>query len=234
MSTAIILAGGLGTRLRSTVPDVPKPMAPIQGRPFLEYQMDYWLAQGVKRFVLSIGYQYDVIMNHFGDSYKNAPLHYSIEKTPLGTGGGLLLAIQTLNNNDPFLVLNGDTFFEVSLPTFLDFHKSQGSDWTFALTRSNEKGRYMGIEVTENGKILSLKSGTEQKGRFINSGVYCINPKVLQQLEFNNGQKLSLEDDILPRLMEKSAKIYGIEFMKNFIDIGVPDDYVRAATILQN
>ncbi|HEY8094483.1 MAG TPA: nucleotidyltransferase family protein [Methylobacter sp.] len=237
MTTAIILAGGLGTRLRETVSNLPKPMAPIHGRPFLEHQMNYWLAQGVKSFIISVGYLHDTIINHFGDSYKNIPVSYAIEESPLGTGGGFLLAAQKLTNDMPFLVLNGDTFFEASLPSLIDFHEQKTSDWTFALTRSNEVGRYMGMDVAEEntvnaGKILSLKSGTAQIGRLINSGVYLVNPAVLHQFDDDIGSKLSLEDDIFPCIVDGGARIYGIEFKGDFIDIGVPDDYFRADKIL--
>ena len=107
--TAIILAGGLGARLNNTVPNLPKPMAPINNRPFLEHQMDYWIGQGINRFILSVGYLKDLIIDHFGDKYKKASIEYAIEHKPLGTGGGLLLAAK--NITEPFLVLNGDTFF---------------------------------------------------------------------------------------------------------------------------
>lgn len=234
MTTAIILAGGMGTRLRSAVPDIPKPMAPIRNRPFLEHQMDYWLAQGITDFIISVGYRYDIITGHFGDNYKGVPVSYAVEETPLGTGGGFLLATEKLKNNAPFLTLNGDTFFEANLPDFLNFHQQKNSDWTFALTRSNEVGRYMGMDIAEDGKILSFKSGTAQIGRFINSGAYLVNPDILQQFKKEVGSKLSLEDDIFPRLIADNARIYGIEFTGNFIDIGVPEDYFRADKILPN
>ena len=103
----------MGTRLRSAVPDLPKPMAPIKGRPFLEYQMDYWINQGVNQFLISVGYKKEAIVSHFGASYKGAQVKYVMEEQPLGTGGGLLLAAQDLD--EPFLLLNGDTFFEADL-----------------------------------------------------------------------------------------------------------------------
>ena len=111
MPSAVILAGGLGTRLRSAVPDLPKPMAPIGGRPFLEYQLDYWIVQGISRFVLSVGYRHEAIMQHLGTRYKGIELEYAIEKRPLGTGGGLLLAAEKASRGGPFLLLNGDTYF---------------------------------------------------------------------------------------------------------------------------
>lgn len=233
MTTAIILAGGMGTRLRSVVPDLPKPMARIHDRPFLEHQMDYWLKQGVKKFIISVGYMKDVIISHFGHNYNGVAVEYAAEETPLGTGGGFLLAAQKLSDGQPFLTLNGDTFFEAILPTLRGFHLQKSANWTFALTRSNEVGRYMGMDVAEDGKILSLKSGTAQVGRLINSGVYLVNPTILCQFTDDIGSKLSLEDDIFPRLL-KNNNIYGTEFTGNFIDIGVPEDYFRADKILPN
>src|SRR5690349_16571222 len=102
--TAIILAGGLGTRLRSVVADVPKPMAPIAGRPFLAYQIEYWIAQGVQRFILSVGYKHEIIMDYFGDRYQGAEIEYAIELLPLGTGGGFLQATKKINSTEPFLL----------------------------------------------------------------------------------------------------------------------------------
>ena len=104
MTTAVILAGGLGTRLRSAVPDLPKPMAPVAGRPFLEHLLDYWIAQGINRFVLSVGYRHESIVDHFGVAYKSAELLYAIEETPLGTGGALLLAAGKVAAGESFLV----------------------------------------------------------------------------------------------------------------------------------
>lgn len=222
----------MGTRLRSAVPDLPKPMAPIRGRPFLEHQMDYWLEQGITDFIISVGYRRDIITGHFADNYKGVPVSYAVEETPLGTGGGLLLAIKNLKDNAPFLTLNGDTFFEAKLPAFVDFHNKKNSDWTFALARSSEEGRYMGMDVAEDGKILALKSQATQNNKLINSGAYLINPQVLEQFKAETGIKLSLEDDIFPRFLAGNTRIYGIEFTGNFIDIGIPEDYCRADKVL--
>ncbi|MDQ3186754.1 MAG: NTP transferase domain-containing protein, partial [Pseudomonadota bacterium] len=97
--SAVILAGGIGSRLRSIVPDLPKPMAPVSGRPFLEYQLDYWISQGISSFILSVGYRHEAIVDYFGNSYKGAELDYVIERIPLGTGGGLLLAVEKAGND---------------------------------------------------------------------------------------------------------------------------------------
>jgi D-glycero-alpha-D-manno-heptose 1-phosphate guanylyltransferase len=228
--TAVILAGGMGTRLRSVVPDLPKPMAPVSGRPFLEHQMDYWIDQGVSRFILSVGYKKELIVDHFGSSYRNVPLTYAIEETPLGTGGGLLLAAQGLS--DSFLVLNGDTYFEVDFSELLRFHNEHSSEWTFSLFRANEIGRYMGVEVKSDGEIESLNSGTSKPGRLANGGVYLVNRSALVKTEFIFGHSLSLEDDLISAFTARGGKLYGLEFFERFIDIGVPDDYRRASRFL--
>ena len=230
MTKAIILAGGMGTRLRRAVADVPKPMAPVRGRPFLEHQMDYWIDQGISQFILSVGYMKEVIMDHFGSSYRATPLTYAIEQEPLGTGGGLLLATKGLS--EPFLVLNGDTFFEVNLARLLRYHAERSSEWTFSLFRANEAGRYMGMQVKADGEIALLRSGTGEPGHLANGGVYLVNPSVPERTKFVSGNKLSLEDDLLPALAAQGVTFYGFECAGSFIDIGVPDDYFRAADVL--
>jgi D-glycero-alpha-D-manno-heptose 1-phosphate guanylyltransferase len=232
VTSAIILAGGLGTRLRSAVPDLPKPMAPIGGRPFLEYQIDYWIKQGINRFVLSVGYRYEVIIDHFGNKYKDAELDYVIEKTPLGTGGGLLLAVEKVERTEPFLLLNGDTYFAVNLKTLIEFAMINDADWCFSLFRTNEEGRYMGMDISPQGRITSLKSGTNMSDRLANGGVYWVNPRALLGGAFTPGAKVSLEDDIFPVAMNSGQRLFGLEFPGIFIDIGVPGDYHRASSLL--
>lgn len=233
-TTAIVLAGGLGTRLRDTVPDLPKPMAPVNGRPFLEYQLDYWVSQGIRDFTLSVGYKRETIIGHFGSAYRGAAIRYAIEETPLGTGGALLLAVAELENgNAPVLVLNGDTFFEVSLSRMSEFHQRSGSDWTFALFRTDESGRYMGMQVAPDGRIEALRSGTAgQPGLLANGGVYLVEPETLGTSGYAVGDKASLEDDILARLHRNGARMFGYESPGRFIDIGVPRDYHRASELL--
>lgn len=232
MTTAIVLAGGLGTRLRRAVPDLPKPMAPVGGRPFLEYQFDYWIAQGVRRFVLSLGYRHQVIVDYFGKSYAGVELDYVIEQTPLGTGGGLFLAAEQIGGDAPFLLLNGDTYFAADLKALIRFSQANDADWCFSLFRANEKGRYMGMDVSPQGQITSLKSGTGHPGRLANGGVYWVHPRALIDGRFAIGDKVSLEDDVFPAAMAAGQRLFGIEFPGTFIDIGVPDDYHRAQALL--
>lgn len=233
MTTAIILAGGLGTRLRAAVPDLPKPMAPIDGRPFLEHQMDYWLDQGVRRFILSVGYRREHIIGHFGRRYRGAAIEYAIEEQPLGTGGGLSLALALLKGDEPVLLLNGDTFFEATLASLRDFFQARRAQWVFSLFRTDEAGRYMGMAVDDDGCTTSLRSGHSVVGALANAGVYLVDPGAVRAANFQPGERFSLEDDLLPRLQSSGARLYGKEFSGRFIDIGVPADYARAAAILR-
>jgi D-glycero-alpha-D-manno-heptose 1-phosphate guanylyltransferase len=230
MTVAVILAGGLGTRLRSAVPDLPKPMAQVGDRPFLEYLMDYWIKQGVCNFVLSVGYKRDSIINYFGSSYKNMPVSYVVEGEPLGTGGGLVLAAQKLN--EPFLLLNGDTYFEASLADLKNSHIKNSSDWTIALFEANEGGRYGGITIDQSHKISALNTAKGEAGELANGGVYFIEPSSLDLEKFIAGKKYSLEDEVIKSLIEDGKKIVGIKQSGVFLDIGIPKDYFDAQQII--
>lgn len=230
VKTAVILAGGLGTRLRSAVPNLPKPMAPIHDRPFLEYLMEYWIGQGIENFILSVGYKHEIITEYFGSNWKGAPIKYVVEQSPLGTGGGLLLAAKELVTS--FLVLNGDTFFEVDLKKMNQFHNIHHAEWTFALFQTSELGRYMGIDVSRSGRVNSLQSNTSHSDRLANGGVYLLEPSVLDKYQYNLTDKVSLEDDILPFLFSQESRIFGVEQAGRFIDIGVPEDYHRMSEMI--
>ena len=233
VNSAVILAGGLGTRLRSVVTEVPKPMAPVNGRPFLEHQFDYWIDQGIARFILSVGYKWEVIFAHFGSAYHGASVDYVVETEPRGTGGGLLLAFDKLPNVAPFLVLNGDTFFEVKLSDLVNFHSQSGSEWTFSLFRTCDDGRYLGLDVVDNGRLNSMGvNSVTQLSRLVNGGVYLVNPGTLLRHEWSRSVKISLEDDIFPVLLRDGTRVFGKECTGRFIDIGVPEDYLRSAEIL--
>lgn len=231
--TAVILAGGLGTRLRSVVPDLPKPMAPVEGRAFLEYLLDYWIDQGIERFILSTGYRSEAISTHFGNYYRNVPLTYAREPHPLGTGGGLLLAATYLDAGDEsFLLLNGDTWFAVDLNALDRFARQQQAGWCLSLFRASEGNRYMGIETDASGRIRSFATQRGQVGALANGGVYWIRRTCLSPLPYQPTQFVSLEDDLLPWLQGNGTPILGLEASGEFIDIGLPHDYRRAAQLL--
>ena len=229
MISAIILAGGLGTRLRDGVPNLPKPMAPVNGRPFLEYQLDYWIAQGVRHFILSVGYRSEAIVSHFGETYRGVSIEYVGETEPLGTGGGLLIAMEALPGNNPFLLLNGDTFFEVSLNKLKAFHTARQADWTFLLFRTTEEDRYMGLDLDMDDRVVSLSSASSNGERLANGGVYLISPNIVRRYGFPPGERISLEERIIPDILANSEKVFGLECEGQFIDIGIPEDYRRAA-----
>jgi D-glycero-alpha-D-manno-heptose 1-phosphate guanylyltransferase len=232
--TAIILAGGLGTRLRGAVPDLPKPMAPLDGRPFLEHQMDYWIGQGVRRFVLSVGYKHELIEGHFGANYHGAEVAYAVETAPLGTGGGLLLAMDKIRASGPRLVLNGDTFFDVNLAELGKFHQAKQAEITLSLFPLESNTRYTGVEIDRERRITGLKSAGDGSRQFINGGVYLLGETALSGLPYRIGDKASFENDILERALEAGKRLYGYSSRGKFIDIGVPEDYARAAGLLKN
>ena len=232
IKSAIILAGGLGTRLRSAVPDLPKPMAPVNGKPFLASLMDYWISQGVEHFVLSVGYRYQTIIDYFGHTFNGADIDYVIETTPLGTGGGLLLANQSLSSTKSYFLLNGDTFCAVDAQSLCDYANKVNSDWCFSLFKSSDSLRYLGLEIGMQGEIISLHSKNQSGERVANGGVYLVNPRSLIAFEAFIGKRVSLEEEIFPKLLLQKQKLFGMTFDKKFIDIGVPEDYQRAADLI--
>ena len=222
---AVILAGGLGTRLREVVKDIPKSMAPVDGRPFLEYQLDYLHVFGVQRVILSVGYLRQAIMDHFGNDYNGIRIEYAIEEEPLGTGGGLKLAMQKASEvNIP--VLNGDTFFMIDFKKLIDIHRGKESKLTIVLREMEDVSRYGTIERNDDRQITAFHEKSEKSGKgFINGGIYLINRRFF--LEQDLPEKFSLEKDFFENIY-KTHKIYGILCRQYFIDIGVPEDYAKA------
>ncbi len=232
---AIVLAGGLGTRLREAVVDVPKPMAPISERPFLEYLLDYWIGQGVDRFILSVGYKWEIIQNHFGSNYKGAAIEYSIENTPMGTGGGVLLAIKQLTEKQPFLLLNGDTFFKVPLTGFREFHMQSAAEISLALRQISGANRYDWVILNNDNSVEAIELRSQElKSGLINGGVYLLNPGIFKGVPWNGSSKISLEDDMIPKALHANKKLKGFICAEKFIDIGVPEDYQAAASFFEN
>lgn len=230
---AIVLAGGLGSRLRAMVPDVPKPMAPVNNRPFLEYLLDYWVGQGVDRFILSVGYKCNVIEEYFGERYKRAEVVYAVEEQPRGTGGGLLLALEHLRETDPFLIVNGDTFFEVDLGAMQRFHQDRRAEITMVLRQVEANSRYASVEVGPDGRITSFDNRARTAGRaLINGGVYLAESSAFSGMTPVSDAPVSIEDQLYPRMLAAGRRMYGYPSPGRFIDIGIPEDYRRAAEVL--
>jgi D-glycero-alpha-D-manno-heptose 1-phosphate guanylyltransferase len=230
---AIILAGGKGMRLRDEVPDLPKPLAPVGGRPFLEHQMSYWAAQGVDRFVLSVSYKAEMIIRSVGSRFRDAPVVYAVEDPPLGTGGALFFASQKLNQNEPFLVVNGDTFFDLPLSELRRFHQEKCSDWTMGLFPTSDTERYLAVKLNEEARLISLVAPLGRNEAWANGGVYLISPGVLDLIAERFKGQASLENELIPALLELKSAIYGMRHSGRFIDIGLPADYRRAAAFLR-
>ncbi len=221
---AIILAGGLGTRLRSVIKDIPKPMAKINNKPFLEYLFKYLSFHNVEHIVLAVGYKSNTIKEYFGNNFKNLPITYSEEKELLGTGGAIKQALEFTNSKD-ILILNGDTFFDIDLEHFYKFHKSKNSKLTLALKEMYNFDRYGVIDIDSNFRITAFLEKKYRREGLINGGIYFLDKEFFQSLTLP--QKFSFEKDFMEKHYEKCS-FFGKPFNSYFIDIGIPEDYERA------
>jgi D-glycero-alpha-D-manno-heptose 1-phosphate guanylyltransferase len=222
ITEAIILAGGMGTRLREAVSDVPKPMAPVGNRPFLAYLLDDLKIQKIQHVILSVGYQYEVIKNYFGTEYQGIKLSYSIENQPLGTGGGIVLALKKCVQDD-FFILNGDTFFKVNLSKLSAFHHRTQADLSIALKKMVDFDRY-GIIQTDGNKILQFEEKKYCSEGHINGGIYAIKKAFISKL--NLPEKFSFEKGILEKSLGQYRAFKGA-IDEYFMDIGIPTDYFQ-------
>lgn len=226
---ALILAAGFGVRLREMIHGRPKPMAPINGKPFLEYLLLNLKKKRIKDIVIAVGYLSDYIVDYFGNGEKwGIKISYSIDSRPLGTAGTIKYAQKHFSSD--FLVLNGDTYIDIDLDEFINFHKKNKADVTIAVTKSFH-GRGGLIVVDKNQKISKFKEivGREEGKGFNNAGLYIFNPKVLDLLK--KGKRASLEKDLLPLLIKKKYKLFAYPISK-YLDIGSPDNYQKATKIL--
>jgi D-glycero-alpha-D-manno-heptose 1-phosphate guanylyltransferase len=228
----IILAGGLGTRLRSVVSHVPKPLAPVAGRPFLEHLMDRWIAQGATRFVLSVGYRHELIEAHFGSSYRSVPVSYAVERNPLGTGGGLLLGLQAAGGQGTVAAINGDTFFAVDVAAMRRFHQENKSEFTMAVFAAQVPDRYATVKLRAGGRIEALNTAAAHGSSVLNGGVYLMERGAILKAGFDPGERVSLEDALMPAMLDRGARVFGFLSDAPFIDIGEPKDYARAPSVI--
>lgn len=221
---AIILAGGFGSRLQGVVKDVPKPMADINGKPFLSFIMDYLIEQDVNKVLLSVGYKHEIIMSHFGSRYKGITIQYVIEGLPLGTGGAVKTALQHVGSEQA-LVINGDTLFRLDLNGMMIFHHNHSADLTIAVKPMKNIDRY-GTLMLDETRIIGFQEKTFKKIGYINGGVYILNKKIFNLMP-QYQKSFSFEIDLLENVNVK-LKAYGFISDTYFIDIGIPEDYERA------
>lgn len=223
--TAIILAGGLGTRLKSVINDLPKCMAPINQIPFLTYLLKKLSFSGFKKVILCVSYLKEKVIEYYGDNFENIEIVYSVEESPLGTGGAIIQALKSVTEEYAF-VLNGDTYFDIDFKRMIDINK----DFVIAANYVDDVSRYGELIVKEDVVINFLEKGTKKKG-LINGGIYYFNKSFLLKFQF---QKIfSWEKEFLEKHYSKLL-FHCVSFSSVFIDIGVPLDYLRAQDLLTN
>ena len=225
---AIILAGGFGTRLRSVVPDLPKCMAVVAGRPFLSYVIDSLRAEGIQRFIFSLGYKSDIIEKYLEENYPTLDYVTVIEKEPLGTGGAIRLAFTKATEKN-VLIANGDTLFKIRLSELDQFHHETQADCTLALKPMERFDRYGVVELEHGGRIISFHEKRFYEAGLINGGIYLLNRTAFLQLPFP--EKFSFEKDYLEKYAG-AGKLFGIIQKGYFIDIGIPEDFEKAQSDL--
>jgi len=221
---AVILAGGFGTRLSHVLGNVPKPMAPVDGKPFLAYLIDRLADAGVEHVVLATGYRHEVIESCFGACRRALKISYSCESTPLLTGGAIRKACRMLADGD-FFVLNGDTLFDIDWQQFAAFHTAQRAPLSVALRRVDDTSRYGAVDCSD-GRITAFREKADCCGKgLINGGVYAVQKSWLLGLPLPSA--FSFEKQLL-QPMAPEGLFRGMVFDRYFIDIGVPQDYFRA------
>jgi NDP-sugar pyrophosphorylase family protein len=228
---AVLLVGGMGTRLQPVLPSTPKPLAPVGEVPFLELLVLQVRSQGIRHLVLCTGHRAEQIEDAFGDGRKwDVAIHYSRESEPLGTAGALKFAKRLLMPCAEFLVMNGDSFLDFDLRRLQLFHRQHGGLVSMAVRRVPDTSRYGTVLLDTDQRVIgfSEKKNTAAPG-IVNGGVYLFKRTVLEHIPDGPA---SLEKDIFPRLLEYG--VYAAEEHGLFIDIGTPEDYARAQTLRES
>jgi len=224
---AVLLVGGLGTRLRSVVASRPKPLASVGDRPFLELVVRQLRSQGIRHYVLCTGYLAHEIEKELGDGRQwDVKIEYSKESCPMGTAGAVKFAEPLLHEDSDFLVLNGDSFMELDLWELIHFHRESGGIASMAVLRMKNEMRYGTVQVTTGGRVSGFtekSDGYPTANGFVNAGIYVFNRRIF---EYIPERPASLERDIFPKLLDHG--LYASEQHGVFIDIGTPEDYARA------
>lgn len=226
---AIILAGGLGTRLREAVPDLPKCMAPVAGKPFLSYVIDELRMQGIERFIFSLGYKAEKITAYLKEFYPTLEYATAIEHEPLGTGGGIQFCLQHVHA-DNVLIANGDTLFKINLDELTVIHQTKNAECTIALKPLQNFDRYGVVSLSDDGMINAFQEKKFYTEGLINGGIYLLNKQLFLQHQF--AQKFSFEKEYLEKFVSKGG-CYGSLQNGYFIDIGIPEDLKKAQTDLK-
>ena len=222
--TAVVLAGGLGTRLRSVVADRPKVLAEIRGKPFLAYLLEQIAGTGMRHVVLCVGYASEQIQPAFGNTFAGMELTYSPESTRLDTAGALRLALPQFRS-DSVLAMNGDSYCDVRWSDLWAWHTSHPATGTFVLVKMSNAARYGRVSITPDGRITGFeeKKG-EAVGGWINAGVYLLEQALIEKIP--PGRAVSLEKEMFPAWIAQG--LYGYQSTGRFLDIGTPEAYASA------
>lgn len=223
VSTAVILAGGFGTRLQQVVSDLPKPMAPVNDFPFLHYIIKDLRDKKFTRIILAVGYKYESIMHYFGNSYLGIDIDYSVEAEPLGTGGAILQGVTFTVG--PIAIINGDTFFDVDFNKMFSAFKNKKADIAIALNPMKNFDRYGAVIINSENRITSFEEKKHVDVGYINGGVYVMDASFFESHNFD--KKFSFEKEVLEKLVA-TKHFEGVIFDNYFIDIGIPEDYYKA------
>jgi D-glycero-alpha-D-manno-heptose 1-phosphate guanylyltransferase len=221
---AIILAGGLGTRLRSAVPDLPKCMAPVNGKPFLSFIINHLQSQGIKHFIFSLGYRSETVIDFLNKEFPTLLYKTSVEEEPLGTGGAVKKACKMAKDKCT-LVVNGDTLYKIDVEMLAGVHCLSGASCSLSLKPMTKFDRYGVVEIDRHCIISSFREKQFYESGLINGGVYALNSHKF--LEENLPEKFSFETDYLEKFY-KIRRMFGVVQDEYFIDIGIPEDYERA------
>lgn len=223
-TSAVILAGGLGTRLRSIVADRPKALAPVCGRPFLAILFEQLSLAGFEHAVLCTGYMGESIFRTFGSRYGTLQIDYSQEHEPLGTAGSLRRALNLIRS-DPVLVMNGDSYCKADLGAFLKRHLQSRVSASIVVFRKTDAARYGRVVLGQNDRILEFAEKSAQgSGGYVNAGIYLLDRAVIQGIP-DDGM-VSLERDVFPALVGKG--VAGYAAAGPFLDIGTPESFAAA------
>lgn len=226
---AVLLVGGLGTRLKSVVASTPKPLAAVGGRPFVELLVRQLGHQGIRRLVMCTGYLAKEVENELGDGRKwGVTIEYSRESYPRGTAGAIKLAEPLLSDGSEFLVMNGDSFIEADFEELIQFHRKKNGIASVAVVRMKNEQRYGTVQITTEDRVSGFKEKTDgDPTGFINAGIYVVNRGILDHIPDGT---VSLEKDVFPSVLDKG--VYALEQHGVFIDIGTPEDYARAQKLI--
>ncbi|MBK9170098.1 MAG: nucleotidyltransferase family protein [Bryobacterales bacterium] len=226
----IVLCGGGGTRLRSVTGDIPKPMALVAGRPFLEFILRQLQGAGFQRAVLATGYRHEVIQGHFRERAFGLDLCYSIEQTPLGTGGAVRQALG-LVQSESVLVLNGDSYTNAGLRELAADHAGTGADVTMAVVPSDGRDDAGNVIVDGAGAVVSFSEKSGPAGvACVNAGIYAIGRRLVEALP--QGVGLSLETQVLPGWLAERRDVRAFAVQGPCVDIGIPERYQAAQRLL--